>query len=336
MLRILSLFLVLAACSSQEPIELHGRTMGTTWTVTLDGPLSDARTRRAEAIVYGVLADVDAALSSWNPASQLSAFNASDGTAWIAMSEALYTVLDAGAAVQRSTGGAFDVTIAPLVALWGFGAGAGSRGNPSARTLVGPGMLELRAEPRAARKRVPGVRLDVDAIAPGYAVDRISEALLALGYENHIVEIGGEIRCRGLGPGGRPWRIGIERPQPGASTVQAGVALLDLGISTSGDYRDFRVLDGTRIAHTIDPRSGRPVTHGLASVSVVHESAMLADAYATALMVLGPDAGYALAERLELPAFFIARSGDGFVTRATQSFARLQSGDPDLQRGAHK
>jgi FAD:protein FMN transferase len=138
------------------------------------------------------------------------------------------------------------------------------------------------------------------------------------------VEIGGEVRCQGRGPGGRAWRIAVERPQTGARTVQAGVALDGLGISTSGDYRDFRVLEGRRISHTIDPRSGHPVTHALASVSVVHRSVMLADAYATALLVLGPQEGYALAERLELPALFIVRVGDGFTVRATESFDRLR------------
>jgi FAD:protein FMN transferase len=330
MLRFVPLLLTLTACSSPDPVELHGSTMGTTWTVTLGGPPDEAQIARAESIIAEILAEVDAALSGWNAASEISAINRSAETGWIALSEALYTVLDAGRAVQEETGGAFDVTVAPLVALWEFGAEPTMAGSPSdaqiaaARSLVGPRMLELRAEPRMARKRAAGVRLDVDAIAPGYAVDRISEELLAIGYEHHIVEIGGEVRCQGRGPGGRAWRIAVERPQTGARTAQAVVALDGLGISTSGDYRDFRVLEGRRISHAIDPRSGHPVTHALASVSVVHKSAMLADAYATALMVLGPQEGYALAERLGLPALFIVRVNDGFTVRATESFDRLR------------
>ena len=194
--------------------------------------------------------------------------------------------------------------------------------------------LELRSDSRVVRKLNPDVQLDLDAIAPGFVVDRISRELDALGYPDHIVEIGGEVRCRGRGPEGRSWRIAIERPQSERS-VQAVVALDDLGISTSGDYREFRIIDGRRVSHTIDPRSGRPVAHALASVSVVHESVMLADAYATALMVLGPEEGYELAERLGLPALFTTRSNDGFAMRATPSFARLQIGSSGLPGGAH-
>ena len=212
MLRFVPLLLTLAACSSPDAVELHGSTMGTTWTVTLGGPLDEAHVAQAESIIAEILAEVDAALSGWNAASEISAINRSAETSWIALSEALYTVLDAGTAVQEATGGAFDVTVAPLVALWGFGADSTMTGSPSsaqiaaARSLVGPHMIELRAEPRRLRKRLAGVRLDVDAIAPGYAVDRISDELLAIGYENHIVEIGGKCAARAgarlAGPGG--------------------------------------------------------------------------------------------------------------------------------------
>jgi FAD:protein FMN transferase len=341
MLRLVPLLLTLTACSSPNPIVLHGSTMGTTWTVTLNGPRDDAAVARADRAVRAVLAEADAALSAWNARSELAALNQQASTDWLPISNALYTVLDAARVVSQTTDGAFDVTVAPLVALWGFGANAAVDGRPSdaqireARVLVGTGRLELRAQPRAARKRAPGLRLDLDAIAPGYAVDRISGELAALGFRDHIVEIGGEVICHGRGPGGRLWRVAIERPQTGARSVQALVDLDGLAISTSGDYRDFRVLDGRRMSHTIDPRSGRPVTHALASVSVVHESTMLADAYATALMVLGPEEGFELAKRLELPALFIVRINDGFAMHVTPTFARLQIGERGLPHGAH-
>ncbi len=257
------------------------------------------------------------------------------------VSEPLYAVLDAARAINQQSGGAFDVTVAPLVALWGFGANAADQRTPSDREIddalgrVGADKLELRSESRAARKLNPGVQLDLDAIAPGFVVDRISSELAALGYPDHIVEIGGEVRCRGRGPEGRSWRIAIERPRSVKRSVQALVVLDDLGISTSGDYREFRIIDGRRVSHTIDPRSGRPVAHALASVSVVHESVMLADGYATALMVLGPEEGYELAERLGLPVLFVSRSNDGFTMRATPSFARLQIDPSGLPGGAH-
>lgn len=336
--------LVLGACSSGEPIELAGAAMGTTWTVTLAGPVDDADLDRADSAVRRTLAEVDATLSTWNPASELSRFNRNVATDWVPVSEVLYRVLEAARTVNRESGGAFDVTVGPLVALWGFGADAVSVSDqrPSdaaiatALSHTGPDKIELRAQPRAVRKLAAAVRVDVDAIAPGYAVDRISRELAALGYPNHIVEIGGEVRCQGRGPAGRAWRVAVERPQTGARAVQALVALEDLAISTSGDYRDFRVAGGRRISHTIDPRSGRPVAHELASVSVVHESAMYADAYATALMVLGPEHGYALAEELGLPALFVERTADdGLAMRATAAFARLQITGPGLPDGAH-
>jgi thiamine biosynthesis lipoprotein len=223
MLRFVPLLLTLAACSSPDPVELHGSTMGTTWTVTLGGPLDEAQVAQAESIIAAILAEADAVLSGWNAASEISVINRRAETSGIALSEALYTVLDAGTTVQEETGGAFDITVAPLVALWGFGAGPTMTGRPSdaqiaaARSLVGPHMIELRAEPRTVRKRVAGVRLDVDAIAPGYAVDRISEELLAAGYGNHIVEIGGEVRCQGRGPGAvlGGSQSSAHRPAPG-------------------------------------------------------------------------------------------------------------------------
>jgi len=332
MLRLVPLLLTLTACSSPNPVVLHGSTMGTTWTVTLNGPRDDAAVARADRAVRAVLAEADAALSAWNARSELTALNEQATTDWLPISDALYTVLDAARVVSQNTDGAFDVTVAPLVALWGFGANAAVDGRPSdaqireARVLVGTGRLELRAQPRAARKRAPGLRLDLDAIAPGYAVDRISGELAALGFRDHIVEIGGEVICHGRGPGGRLWRVAIERPQTGARSVQALVALDGLAISTSGDYRDFRVLDGQRISHTIDPRSGRPVTHALASVSVVHADPAYADAMATALMVLGPVEGEELARRLKLAVLFVTRGENGFDLKATPEFERLMVG----------
>ncbi len=337
-----ALLVLAAACSPGEPIELHGSAMGTTWTVTLSKPIDEAALGRAESAVRRILAESDATFSTWNPASELSRFNRSAATDWVPVSEPLYAVIEAARTVDRESGGAFDLTVAPLVALWGFGADAAPHQPPSdaaiatALLLTGFDKLELRAQPRAVRKLAPEVRLDVDAIAPGYAVDRISRELTALGHPDHIVEIGGEVRCRGRGPAGRPWRVAVERPQAGARTVQTLVALVDLSISTSGDYRDFRPAGGRRISHTIDPRSGRPIAHELTSVSVMHESAMYADAYATALMVLGPQQGYALAARLGLPVLFIARAADGgLAMRATASFARLQIAAPGLPHTPH-
>jgi thiamine biosynthesis lipoprotein len=191
---------------------------------------------------------------------------------------------------------------------------------------VGFAKLELVADSRSLRKTVPALQLDVNGIAPGYAVDLIVERFDALGLRDFLVEIGGEVRARGRNAQGRAWRVAVEAPLSGERRPYALVELDDLAISTSGDYRDFREFDGVRVSHTIDPRTGAPVAHSLASVSVVHPSAAFADAYSTALMVLGPEAGMALAMRVGLAALFIERSADerGFSDRFTPEFDRLR------------
>ncbi len=337
LLRVLPLLLSLlltGACARQEPVlRLQGETMGTTYSLQVVPGAANPGQTEVAALVDGVLAEANERLSTWNPDSEISALNRHGAGSWIPLSPTLLDVLAAARDVSERTGGAFDVTVGPLVELWGFGAGPGSGDQPppdaeisAALESAGYGKLELRAEPPALRKASPALRLDVGAIAPGYAVDRIARGLDALGARDYLVEIGGEVRARGRSPAGRPWRVAVEAPVPGERRAHAVVELDDAGVSTSGDYRDFRDVGGRRISHTIDPRSGRPVEHALTSVTVVHESAMLADAYATALMVLGPVAGFELAERLGLAALFIERraDGSGFDERETAGFAAFR------------
>lgn len=315
--------------------------MGTTWSVGFNRSLDAGERTRAESAVEAVLAEVDATLSAWNPSSEISVIERNADTAWRPLSRPLHTVLSAARVVSVQTRGAFDVTVAPLVEAWGFGRGSPDRPAPTPAELavllplVGTDRFELRDADRALRRLHSAVRIDLAGIAPGYAVDRISEALAGLGLGNHVVELGGEVRCRGRGPRGRAWRVAIERPEAGTREALAVVELRDLGISTSGDYRDFRVVDGRSLSHTIDPRTGRPVEHALASVSVVHESVMMADAYATALMVLGPRQGLEFAERMSLAALFVIREGDRLIQRGTPSFVRLQAADAPLPATAH-
>jgi thiamine biosynthesis lipoprotein len=176
------------------------------------------------------------------------------------------------------------------------------------------------------RKLRPGVQVDVAGIAPGYAVDCIAERLRRLHVDGALVEIGGEVRAWGRNPDGEPWRIAIEAPVAGERRAYALAELDDMSISTSGDYRDFRIVGGRRISHTIDPRTGAPVTHDLASVTVLHRSAMSADAYATALMVMGPESGLRFAEQRGLAALFLERvpGASGWRERVTPQFTRLR------------
>ena len=330
----------LAGCHrGQQPLELRGPAMGTTYSVIVTRRPGGVGADDIQAEVTAALADADRHLSGWNDASEVSRFNASRAPGWQPVSATLFDVVAQARAVSVASGGAFDITVAPLVSAWGFGAGAGGdTPAPSAEALqrllarVGFGRLELRADPPALRKAVPELELDLDGIAPGWAVDRIAERLEGLGVRDYLVELGGEVRGRGRSPGARPWRIAVETPLAGARRPQTVIEIEQAGVSTSGDYREFREIDGRRISHTIDPRSGEPVGHGLAAVTVVCGSVAEADAWATALMVLGRAEGLALAERLGLAALFIergARPGE-FVASQTPQFERLRL--PDAAR----
>jgi len=329
-----ALLAVLAGCARDAgPLQLAGPTMGTSYSVVVT-QLPDGADRAAvEDAVAAVLREADAHLSGWNEHSELARFNASATTDWQSVSPLLLESVARARSVSVASGGAFDITVRPLVRAWGFGAGASrASGSPGPaelarlRASVGHDKLELQTAPPALRKRVPGVEIDLDGVAPGWAVDRIAARFEALGIRDYLVELGGEVRARGLSPQGRPWRVAIETPQAGDRQAYAVIELDGLGVSTSGDYRDYREVDGRRISHTIDPRTGVPVTHGLASVTVVHESAAEADAWATALMVLGPEQGMALARRERLPALFIRRGAQAgrFEESATPEFARLR------------
>jgi thiamine biosynthesis lipoprotein len=223
------------------------------------------------------------------------------------------------------------VTVASLVDAWGFGP-AGKRNRPSddeiARLLkaTGAGRLELDPAARTVRKTRPDVRCDLSAIAPGYAADRLWAQLAERGFTDFLVDVGGELRTRGRNERGEPWRIAIDRPEPGGDAVQRTVSVSNLAIATSGDYRKYREVDGLRVTHILDPRTGRPIAHRLASVTVIDQLAVRADGLATALMVLGTGEGLALAEKLNLAALFIERTADGFSERATRRFEEMTSG----------
>jgi thiamine biosynthesis lipoprotein len=326
------LLAALASCS-RAPLELQGPTMGTTYSVVVSRLPAGVARADVEAAVVEVLREADQHLSGWNSSGELVRINDSRSTDWLPISPQLLEVLREAAAVSRASGGAFDVTVGPLVRAWGFGAGAAEDAPaPSQAVLdalrakIGQDRLELRARPPALRKAEPELTLDLDGIAPGWAVDRIAVRLESLRVTDYLVELGGEVRARGRSPAGRPWRVAIERPVPGQRRPLGVIELDALGVSTSGDYRDYREIGGRRVSHTIDPRSGRPVQHSLAAVTVVHSSVAAADAWATALMVLGPDEGMALARRQGLAALFITRGpGVGeFKESATPQFERLR------------
>jgi len=292
--------------------------MGTYYGVTTRCPAPPVD---LDARIASALAEVNAQMSTYDESSTLSRFNRDEDTDWFPVEPALVKVISAAQIISRQSGGAFDVTVGPLVNLWGFGPDAVGAQAPSpealteARSRVGYRFLEVRDDPPALRKSMP-VYVDLSAIAKGFGVDQVAVLLDGLGCADFLVDVGGEVRARGQNPSGRPWRVGVEVPDPDSAGGVQRVLLLDnRAVATSGDYRNFRDLDGRRFSHTIDPRTGAPVSHALASVSVVHDSAMWADGYATAIDVLGPEAGLALADDLGLPVLLVVRTPDGFEER---------------------
>ncbi len=317
---------LLACTAGDELVELRGSTMGTVYTVkagNLEGAIGE---EDLHAEVEGILRRISERMSTWDAGSELSRFNASATTDWFPVSDETVTVVEEALAVGGLTDGAFDVTVGPLVDLWGFGPEPRPNGVPSSEAIaaalerVGYRRLHARRSPPALRKDHPELRVDLSAIAKGYAVDQVGEHLETRGIPDYMVEIGGEVRARGDHPAGRPWRIGIEKPVSEGRSVQRVLQIEDRALATSGDYRNFIERDGERFSHTIDPPTGRPVIHRLASVTVLADSSMRADALATGLLALGPQRARALAEREEIAALFILREQDGFVEEATPGF----------------
>ncbi len=307
----------------------EGRTMGTTYSVKIVDLPDSVDSSRLEQVFQARLQTVNGQMSTYQVDSDLSRFNRSSAVDWVTVPDALRTVVDVARSVTARTGGAFDVTVGPLVNLWGFGPGNQNPRVPAATEIeqtlqrVGARHLATRADPAALRKDRPDLYIDLSAIAKGYAVDVLANYLEGQGIADYLVEIGGEVRTGGNNRQGKPWRIAVERPLPGQRVVHRSIGLSSAAMATSGDYRNYFTQDGQSYSHTIDPRTGSPVRHRLASVSVVAETAVFADAMATALMVLGPDAGYVLAEREKIAALFIVRDGNALVEHATPAFQYL-------------
>jgi thiamine biosynthesis lipoprotein len=325
----LVLVLLTAGCDRGDGIAavtLRGATMGTTYSVVLSSPPARLDPAALQQRIDALLEEVNGLMSTYRPDSELSRFNALASTDWMPVSPELVRVVSAADAISRASGGRFDITVGPLVNLWGFGPQVDADRLPSqaeidtARSRIGYRKLERRDDPPALRKRDPGLYVDLSAIAKGYGVDRVAELLEAEGVENYLVEIGGELRGRGRSGRGDPWRIAIERPESAGRSVFRVVELHATGMATSGDYRNFFEIDGKRYSHSIDPVTGRPVAHALASVTVLADSTMLADGWATALLVSGPERGMALAEAEGLAALLIVRDGDGYRAIATAAF----------------
>lgn len=314
-------------------IALQGATMGTSYSVQLVAVPPSLDQDALQQDVDSLLAQVNDMMSTYQPDSELSRFNAMWSTDWFPVSHELARVVAEAQRISALSDGAFDVTVGPLVNLWGFGPPRQEDRLPrqseidAALAKAGHAKLQVRLDPPALRKQQPDLYVDLSAIAKGYAVDRVAELLAGQGIANALVEIGGELHARGHNSRDQAWRIAVERPDPSARRVFRVLSLREMGMATSGDYRNFFELDGKRYSHTIDPATGRPVMHNLASVTMCAESTMQADAWATALLVLGPERGFEVAQEKGLAALLISRDGETLNARWTDAFQALVGGE---------
>ncbi len=322
--------LLLASClkdpDSKDLVVFTGSTMGTTYSIKVSGNSGTLSLNQVQREIETHLERINRSMSTYIPKSEISRFNRFRNLSPFPVSLLMFEVLDESLRISGLTGGALDITVAPLVNLWGFGVDTQTTTVPSDEVIkslkkrTGYKKIKLTKTPTTIRKLHPEITIDLSAIAKGYAVDQISLLLKNKGLSDHLVEIGGEIRTSGFKENQTPWIVGIERPVSGEQIIQQVVSIGSNSMATSGDYRNYFEKNGKRFSHLIDPNSGRPIEHKLASVSVIHQSCMTADAFATAFMIMGPDKAHQLALNENLAAYFLIRTQSGYQVTTTPAF----------------
>ncbi|MFB4367688.1 MULTISPECIES: FAD:protein FMN transferase [unclassified Pseudomonas] len=325
---VVALAATLAGCGFSETVEeFGGPAQGSTYSVKYVSGKSVPDKASLKADVEAIFAEVDEQMSTYRDDSLIEQFNRAPAGTCMPMPAGVLQLVETGNALHRDSGGAFDLTVEPLLNLWGFGPhGSGERQVPDAEALK-----KVRARVGQDRLHVDGDRLckdidlqvDFNSIAAGYTVDRIIAKLVERGVSSYLVEATGELKAVGRKPDGQPWRIALEAPRDDQRAIQRVLELDGYGISTSGDYRNYFEEQGVRYSHTLDPLTAAPIQHNLASVTVAAPTALMADGLSTMLLVLGPEKGWEYAEREGIAAFFVTREGDGFVTRSTATFEQL-------------
>ena len=315
------LMIILAGCRFQREVLIDGNTMGTTYHIKVVAGYFD-RTSDLKEEIGRCLQEINDSMSTYEANSEISRFNSIQNTEErFAVSEDFFYVIKAAEKLYYLTNGAWDGTIKPLVDLWGFGNPSVQKKIPAKENIdrllleVGFNHIEI-SDSRHIRKKRPSLSLDLNSIAKGYAVDRIAAVIRENGSEDFLVEVGGEVYASGTKKNRQPWRVGINRPlkDASASQVYRVVTLQNLALATSGDYRNFFESEGRRYSHVLDPRTGDPVRNSVVSASVMAQTCTFADGMATALMVMGPDKGLELVERLDkVEAMIVVRQGDGLL-----------------------
>ena len=324
----IGLSLLLLNCQTRQRSEskelvFRGKTMGTRYTVKALIPLTMEKVKKYKVEVEKILSEVNESMSTYQTNSEISRFNLFASDAWFEVSDELAIVTKSALKVFIASRGMYDPTVAPLVHLWGFGPQKKESNPPSlqeiirAKANIGGDQIEVKiGEPCYLKKKKPELYLDLSSIAKGRGVDRVSKYLSQAGLTNHMVEIGGEVKTSGHNMNKTPWYIGIRVPTDKAVRLQTVLEISGKALATSGNYENYFRYQGKRYSHIIDPKTGFPVEHETASVSVLHESCMLADAYATALMAMGYKKGKRFAQKHGLEGLFIVADGKGgFMTK---------------------
>ena len=317
----------LTGCLFQDKVEsFSGATMGSTYTVKYVA--ADSVPDKAELLrqTETILAEIDKQVSTYRADSAIETFNELPGGQCMKVPVRLQALFQAGQRLSDESHGALDLTIEPLLNLWGFGPQGRGERVPSAQEIatarqdVGQHHLILNGDLLCKDR---AVQVAFNSIAAGYAVDQVSASLEASGVSDYLVEITGELKAQGRKPDGSPWRIAIEAPRTNERAVQRVIELDGLGVSTSGDYRNYFERDGKRYSHTLDPSTGAPIVHHLAAVTVVDPSTLRADGLSTVLMVLGPERGLSYAKEHHIAALFVVHEGQGFTSKSTEAFDEL-------------
>ena len=329
---VLILVFLLSGCENNNsikkyPFNYSGSTMGTRFSIKASQLPAGVEAGSIELLITNRLTEINQSMSTYIPDSELSLINSSANISPQIISAELFKVIAMAQQVSRLSAGAFDITVGPLVNLWGFGPDKMRYQAPETEAIeqalrkVGYDKLELNENSLSVSKTLAGIAMDLSSLAKGYAVDEVAKLLEEQGIASYMVEIGGELHLKGKNLQGENWRIAVEKPNVEKRELHSVLSLTDIAMATSGDYRNFFEQDGKRFSHTIDPRTGYPITHKLASVTVLSDTTMKADAWATALMVLGAEEGYKLAEQQKMAVFFIIKTEQGFAERATPLFS---------------
>lgn len=308
---------------------ISGPTMGTSYHIKIEDPVSGLDQTSLKSQIDAKLVIINQQMSTYIPDSEISTFNKFASKDWFAVSPGFAHVVQRALEIGKTTAGSFELTIGALVNLWGFGPQARPNKQPSQLVIdavkkkMGYDKIHVRLQPPAIKKDFVDMPIDLSGIAKGYGVDQIAEFILKLGAKRFMVEIGGEVRSHGTKLNGQPWQIGIERPDVERGIVQKVLSITDQSMATSGDYRNFYEENGQRFSHLLDPTTGKPILHRVASVTVLAKDCTTADAYATAFMVLGYEKAKKIAQDQKLSAIFLIRTKTGFEEKTIGKIAAL-------------